>query len=200
MFKRPTPRKRLPNRVAEPVGEPDPDTFLGKLMISMTREDTVEPPKFKYIPIADIDGYIEARKRRGDNDDDLEMFKEERPYPVQTTKDVQKWVCPVKFLDQVILSLTIKGTKIKANVVCPYEEMIPYCRNPKGPIPVEVTIRCMKRAGAPKQSMFDILEHHNKYFSKKNLEKEQVKLDKVFSKYNVKGKTKVFKPVKKKMT
>ena len=199
MFKRPPLRKRLPPRNAEPAGEPDPDSFFGKLMISMTNEDTAEPPKFKYVPIDDIYGYIEARKRRGDTDETLSGFLLDIPKPVQTLADDTSWTCPVRFLDQVMITMKVKGNKVKVSVVCPYEEMIPYCINPTGPIPIEVKIRCMRRAGAPKQNMIDVLEHHNNYFSKKNLDKEQVKLEKVFSKYNVKCKTKVLKPVKKKM-
>jgi hypothetical protein len=188
MYKRPQLRKRVYGPFLPLEYKPTP---------------VVEPVewKFDFKPIKYIDSYICAMRSNGATEDELEDIKARHTVtasapPVQVDT---KWVCPVKYLDQVLVNLVVKGNRVKLSLNIPFDEAIPYYSAGKVP-PIETRIRCMKRAGAPRNLLIDALKKHEAYYSKKNLEKEQKKIDKAFMKFNVKPTTKILKPVKKKIT
>lgn len=155
---------------------------------------------FKFKPIKYLDSYLVAMKTNGASDEELAAVKER--HTVVSTPPVVKetgWVCPVKYLDQVLVNLSVKNGKVKLGLNIPFDESIKYYKAGKIP-PIETRIRCLKRAGAPRSILIKMLKDHEEYFTKKNLDKEQVKLDKVFMKFNVKPTQKILKPVKKKIS
>lgn len=155
---------------------------------------------FKFQPIRYIDSYCSILKRNGASDEELERLKELHYIPpTPVVQKEEKWVCPVKYLDQVIVGLNVKGNKVKLNLNIPFDEALKYYKAGKIP-PIETRIRCLKKCGAPRDVLIKMLKSHEEYFAPKNLEKEQKKIDKVFMKYNVKPTMKILKPVKKKIT
>lgn len=187
MYKRPVIRK--------PV-------FGPWLPVEHKPQPVVEPTvwSFKFVPVKYLDSYLSALKRNGSTDEEIEQIREKHyREPELPKKSQEKWVSPVKKLDDIFVTLSVKGGKVKLNIKIPFDEAIPYYKAGKIP-PIEVRIRCMKKAGAPKEVLLKMLQSHEEYFSKKNFDKEQKKLDKMFMRFNVKPSQKILKAVKKKIS
>ena len=198
MYKRPTLRKRFTGTVVTNEELPlDPTTRLGKLCSMIQRPDPDLKP-LKFVPIGNVENYISALKLNG-RESEVDEVRKKHTRAEKTKKTTEeRWKLPIQFSDQVLVNLSVKNGKVKVKLNCPFDEYWSYQRDGKL-VPIEVRIRCMKRAGAPHSILLNMLEKHNKYFTKSNLEKEQLKVDKAFMKFNVKPKTKILKPVKKKI-
>lgn len=188
MYKRPQPRKVfygpfLPPAPVVPKPQPEPKVW-----------------SFEFKPVKYLDSYLAALRINGTSEEELAAIKEKHTVPEKPrAQSEEKWVCPVKYLDQVMVKLMVKGGKVKLDLNIPFDESLKYYKAGKIP-PIETRIRCLKRAGAPRTILLKMLKQHEEYFTKKNLEKEQKKLDKVFMRFNVKPTQKILKPVKKKIS
>ena len=136
----------------------------------------------RFVPIQDINGYISSLRLTGDyTEDQLEQIRQKhtqnRPVKPPPTP---KWENPVRFLDQVMVKMSVQGCKVRVKLSVPFEEMIPYTYNAQGPIPLAVRVRCFMRAGCPDELIKNIIKKHNDYFKPEHLAKRQNDLDRIF--------------------
>lgn len=149
----------------------------------------------KFVPIQNIDGYISSLRLDGESEDKLAQIREKHlaAMPPKPESKPSEWRLPVKFLDDVMLKLKIVDGYVKVKVTAPLEELMQYTSKP---IPIAVTVRCLKRAGAPDDILRMAIEKYNHQRSSEFTKKINKWLDKMNHKTPVK---KVLKSVKKKM-
>ena len=149
--------------------------------------------KNKFAPVQDIEGYIRSLRHDGWTEEQLETIRQKYTPPPKDPPKPPKWKCPIKFLDQVLVKMTVTD-RVRIKLSVPFEEMIPYIYGPK-PIPLAVRVRCYMRVGAPDELIERMIKRDTNWFTKENMDKQQAILERIFGKDPVK---KVLVSVKKK--
>ena len=146
-----------------------------------------------FAPVQDIEGYVRSLRHDGWTEDRLEEIRQKYTPPPKDPPKEPKWVCPIKFLDQVLVKMTVTD-RVRIKLSVPFEEMIPYVYGPE-PIPLGVRVRCYMRAGAPDELVERMIKRDTNWFTPENQKKQQEILERIFGKDPVK---KVLVSVKKK--
>jgi hypothetical protein len=195
-FKRPEIRKwKSGSFILPPPGRVYGNGRLVSIINSIRDPPAAKEWRPKFVPIADIDGYINALKNAGTSEEELEMIREkhERHISPPPAKYVYKPATTPQM--PVKTKLKVKGEKVKLSLCVPYDHVLDYTYKAKK-VPFDVMIRCMKMNGASDEFLLKQIQKHDA--AKKSRKKDDEKFDAIFDKYN-KTKTKpvVFKPVKK---
>lgn len=167
---------------------------LDKILTSMRHPDKDLQP-FVGAPIDDVKGYIACRRKYEDIPPEMEeeLLAKYTPPPPPELK-LPKWKNPIKFADDVMVSLSVSDT-VHVKLSVPFEEALPYYT--KGVvIPVPVLVRCYKRCGAPDDILLGIIKRNEVRQSQDMQNKLQTAIDKIGKKNPIK---KVLKSVKKNM-
>lgn len=195
-FKRPAIRKwKTGSCILPPPGVVYGNGRLVSIINSIRHPPVVNEWRPKFVPIADVDGYIHALKNSGTGEEELEAIREkhERHISPPPAKYVYKPATTAQ--RPVKTKLRVKGEKVKLSLCVPYDHVLDYTRKVKK-VPFEVMIRCMKMNGASDEFLMEQIKRHD--VAKKNRKKDDEKFDAIFEKYNrTKPKAVVFKPVKK---
>jgi hypothetical protein len=143
---------------------------------------TVKP--FVGAPIANIDGYINARRANEGMTPELEKELRLKYTPPPTEPKLSRWTNPVKFSDDVIIKimydehvhvklftdeyvhvkLVVPDEHVHVKLVAPFDEAIPYLASGER-IPLPVYIRCLKRCGAPDSVLFTAMKRQERISS-----------------------------------
>lgn len=195
-FKRPAIRTwKTGSCILPPPGQVYGNGTLVSIMNSIRNPPQVKEWRPKFVPIADIDGYLQALKNSGTSQEELEMIRErhERHVSPPPAKYVYK---PATTPQMPVKSkLRVKGDKVKLSLCVPYDHVLDYTYKAKK-VPLDVMIRCMKMNGASDEFLVEQIQKHDA--AKKTKKKDDERFDAIFEKYNkTKPKAVVFKPVKK---
>lgn len=157
------------------------------------REIKCEFKPFAFAPIQNIDGYISALRHNGESEERLAEIRAKHTLPPPPPPKPPTWTPRVKFLDQVAVTLKVKGESVKVSIVAPFDEFRKYTGKP---VPLAVRVRAFKLNGAPDEVLKDMIRTQNTIESKKH----QKKITKWLEKMNHKAPAKkVLKSVKKKI-
>lgn len=145
------------------------------MRITFGTDPDISMPRF--VPIADIDGYINCLRRDGESEERLAEIRAKHtahlPPPPEPREP--QWQLPVKFLDDVYLKLKVTEDGVRVKIIAPFEEFRKYTGKP---VPLAVRVRCFKLAGAPNDILMGIIRRQNAIESKEYQKKLQKWLDK----------------------
>jgi hypothetical protein len=129
----------------------------------------------KFVPIADIDGYISALRREGrTSEEDLgEIYKMHTlAIPAAKPAPAPAYVPIVKsgnhYTGFYVKMAVVKG-RVRVKIVFPFAEFYAYYKDPKHQgkmCPIDIWIRCLALNGASREYCEDVFNKHTKYMAR----------------------------------
>ncbi len=155
MVIRPVPRKR---------GLTDVQMKMIPVHLSAKTVMDIKPRKF--VPIQDIEGYVEALRKEGFyTDEELAAIEKKHRDVLPPPKEYPKpaWTPRVSSTDQVYVKLVVGQTKVKVIAFHPYAPLYKWWRdNPGKPPPIEVRAEYHLLLGMPKEMVMKMVKNDEK--------------------------------------
>lgn len=124
----------------------------------------------KFVPIADIDGYINALRVEGKtSESDLKAIREKhiKHMPVVEEPPKPTWTPKVTDVRRVYTKLVVGKTKVKVVAYAPFDPLIKWWDRYPGRVPpIDVLAECRLLNGMPVDEVEKMIKRHEKLWKK----------------------------------